>query len=346
MRVAIDATYSVGAEPSGIGIYSRELLRDLPALFPDDNFTACMRPKQWRQRGSHHLPNFQTRVLQWPLSIGRQQVFHALNQRLDWRPARRTVTTFHDLFVMTAEYSTADFRARFRRQAKEAAKRSDLIIAVSQFTANQVHEMLGVERSRIRVVYHGVHQLSLEPPPAREPLILFVGALQARKNVIRLVEAFERTDARWRLVLAGNGHGYGASAIHQRIDRSPRKNQIEITGYVDDRRLQDFYRRASVFAFPSLDEGFGIPLLEAMHHEVPILTSRRSATAEVAGEAAHLADPESTDDIAVGLQVLTTDEKYRQDLIEKGKQRSKLFPWSRAIRETYAVYRELAGDNA
>ena len=199
MRVAIDATYSVGAEPSGIGIYSRELLRDLPALFPDDQYTACLRLKQWRRRGDCHLPNFRTRLLQWPLPLGKQSVFHALNQRLDWRPAPYTVTTFHDLFVMTSEYSTHEFRTRFTRQARDAAARSDLIIAVSHFTADQVHELLGVERSRIRVVYHGVHQITLDPPQAREPLILFVGALQSRKNVIRLVEAFEQTEPQWRL---------------------------------------------------------------------------------------------------------------------------------------------------
>jgi glycosyltransferase involved in cell wall biosynthesis len=341
VRVAIDATYSVGAELSGIGIYSRELLRDLPALFPDDEFTACLRPKQWRRRSPSHLPNMHTRMLQWPLPLGGQQIFHALNQRLDWRPAPYTVTTFHDLFVMTAEYSTPEFRARFTRQAREAAARTDFVIAVSQCTANQVHELLGVERSRIRVIYHGVHQFTLDLPEKREPVILFVGALQSRKNIIRLVEAFERTEPRWRLVLAGNGSGYGAAAIHERIDRSPRREQIEVTGYVDDRRLRQLYRSASIFAFPSLDEGFGIPILEAMHHGIPVVTSKRSATAEIAGDAALLADPENIDELACALRVLADDESVRGKLIDSGRERSRQFPWSRAIRETHAVYREL-----
>lgn len=341
MRVAIDATYSVGAEPSGIGVYSRELLRDLPVLFPDDHFTACLRPKQWKARRASHLPNVRSRLLQWPLPLGGNDIFHALNQRLDWRPARATVTTFHDLFVMTADYSTPEFRARFTRQAKNAARNSDLIIAVSEFTANQVHDLLDVERSRIRVVYHGVHQFSLDLPETREPIILFVGALQKRKNINRLVDAFEQTDPRWRLVLAGNGHGYGASEIYSRIDRSPRRHQIDITGYVGEAKLQELYSKASVFAFPSLDEGFGIPILEAMLHGVPVLTSRRSATAEVAGEAALLANPEDTDDIAQGLRQLTENGEIRKSLAEKGIHRARCFPWSRAVRHTYNVYREL-----
>ena len=144
-------------------------------------------------------------------------------------------------------------------------------------------------------------------------------------------------------MLAGNGHGYGASAIHERIGQSPRRHQIEITGYVDDRKLQELYRRASVFAFPSLDEGFGIPLLEAMHYGIPVLTSRRSGTAEIAGDAALLANPENVDELASGLRTLTLDEDYRRQLIQNGLERSRQFPWSRAIRETHAVYRELVG---
>lgn len=343
MRVAIDATYSVGNEPSGIGVYSRELLRDLPVLFPDDQFTACLRLKQWRQRNASHLPNYHSRLLQWPVPVGRNDVFHALNQRLEWRPARATVTTFHDLFVMTAEYSTPEFRARFTRQARAAAAKSDLIIAVSQFTANQVHELLGVERSRIRVIYHGVHQFSFDMHQKREPMILFVGALQTRKNIVRLVEAFEQTDPQWRLVLAGNGNGYGADSIHSRIDRSRRRDDIEITGYVGEKKLQELYSRASIFAFPSLDEGFGIPILEAMLHGVPVLTSRRSATAEIAGDAALLADPENTDEMTHCLCKLARDEDVRKALAEQGLRRARCFPWSRAIRETHAVYQELSG---
>ena len=343
MRVAIDATYSAGAEPSGIGVYSRELLRDLPALFPDDDFTACLRPKSWPNRIRSHLPNLRSRILQWPLPVGRPHIFHALNQRLDWRPARFTVTTFHDLFVMTADYSTPEFRARFTQQAKSAAANSDLIIAVSQFTANQVHELLGVERSRIRVVYHGVHQFSLDLRPAREPIILFVGALQTRKNISRLIDAFEQTDPQWRCILAGSIHGHGAPGILEKIDRSPRRKDISVTGYLEDKKIQELYCRASVFAFPSLDEGFGMPVLEAMLHGVPVLTSRRSATAEIAGDAALLVNPEDTGEIAAGLQLLTNDSQTRTNLIEKGMQRAKSMPWSLSVHDTYHVYRELAG---
>ena len=342
MRIALDATYSVGAELSGIGIYSRELLRSLPALFPDDHFTACLRWKQWlRRESANHLPNLETRLLQWPFAVGRANVFHALNQRADWRPAPAVVTTFHDLFVMTADYSTAAFRARFTEQARRAAERSDLIIAVSNFTASQVNEYLQVDRSRIRVIYHGVHRLSLElPGGAPEPVILFVGAIQKRKNLLRLIEAFEQTGPEWRLVLAGSPNGYGAEAIHERIARSPRRSSIEVIGYVDNRRLQELYATASIFAFPSLDEGFGIPILEAMLHGVPVVTSNRSGTAEVAGDAALLVNPENVEELASALRRLAEDQPLRQLLIKKGRERASEFSWSRAARATYQAYEE------
>src|SRR5262249_20487212 len=128
-------------------------------------------------------------------------VFHALNQRVD-SPGRRTVSTFHDLFVMTGDYSSPDFRARFTEQARAAAEKSDLIIAISQFTANQVEELLRVPASRIRVIPHGV-RIPRQSQASRENIVLFVGAIQRRKNVARLVKAFERMPPDWRLILAG-----------------------------------------------------------------------------------------------------------------------------------------------
>jgi glycosyltransferase involved in cell wall biosynthesis len=244
--------------------------------------------------------------------------------------------------VISGEYSSPEFRARFTQQARQAAERSDLIIAVSEFTANQVSSLLAVGRGRIRVIPHG-----MTPPPAsalvraREPLVLFVGALQARKNVTRLVEAFESLSEPWRLALAGATSGYGAAEILERISRSPSRSRIEITGYLDQQSLDALLARASIFAFPSLDEGFGIPVLEAMAWGVPVITSNRSALAEVAGDAALLVDPDCRDQIAAALERLAGRSDLRDDLIAAGKQRAAQFTWDAAVRQTYACYREL-----
>jgi glycosyltransferase involved in cell wall biosynthesis len=280
-------------------------------------------------------------VLPW-----RCVLFHALNQRVDAKFAP-TVATFHDLFVMTGDYSTAEFRARFTTQARDAAARSDLIIAVSEFTATQVETLLGVDPGRIRVVRHGVRLSRVAPPTdvERENVILHVGAIQKRKNLARLVEAFETLPDGWRLVLAGPAAGYGAAEIIARIDRSLKRRDIQLTGYLPDEDLESLYRRARIFAFPSLDEGFGMPVLDAMARGVPVLTSTRSALPEVAGSAAMLADPEDSDALAHGLQLLTGSIDLREGYRRKGLEWAGGFSWSKTIESTWSVYRELAGSS-
>jgi glycosyltransferase involved in cell wall biosynthesis len=342
VRIALDATYSIDKHPSGIAVYSREILLGLAAAHPEDSFLHCYRLKQYRQAPRNSTPNVETHPL-LPIFGGvfaQPDVFHALNQRVDRRLGRRVVSTFHDLFVMTGEYSSADFRRRFAKQARIAERNSDMIITVSQFTANQVHELLGVARARLRVIAHGVH-----PPQcakrAEEKMVLSVGAIQLRKNTARLVEAFEALPQDWQLVLAGAPTGYGAQQILERIENSRAQQRIRVAGYVSPEELEQLYARAAIFAFPSLDEGFGMPVLEAMAHGVPVVTSNCSALPEVAGEAALLVDPKNVDEIAAGLLALSANSERRETLAQAGRARAASFSWPRAVSETYTVYREL-----
>ena len=337
MRIALDATYSIDKHPSGIAVYSREILNGLTGAHPGDSFFRYYRPKQYSQAAPprHLLLPFLSGTFQRP------DIFHAMNQRVDRRMGRHVVTTFHDLFVLTSEYSSADFRRRFAQQALIAAQNSDMIIAVSQFTANQVHELLGVERSRIRVVSHGTH-MPVRVARAEEKMILTVGAIQLRKNTARLVEAFESLSSDWNLVLAGAASGYGAEKILERIESSPAKSRIRVAGYVSDEELESLYARAAIFAFPSLDEGFGIPVLEAMAHGVPVVTSNRSALPEVAGDAGVLVDPMDVSSISLALSDLVAKPELRAALAQAGRARAELYPWRRAIDETYSVYKYLA----
>jgi glycosyltransferase involved in cell wall biosynthesis len=253
----------------------------------------------------------------------------------------RSVCTFHDLFVFTSDYSSPEYRARFTLQARSAAARADLFICVSDFTASQLVDLLGVDRSLIRVIPHGAVLPAGPLPETREAIVLHTGAIQHRKNLLRLVAAFERAaPAPWRLVLAGSD-GYGAAAIHARIAASPARDRIETPGWIDDAALESLYRRASIFAFPSLDEGFGIPVLEAMAHALPVLASDRSALPEACGDAALLVNPLSEDQIAGALETLITDESLRRRLSDAGRARAALFPWERAAAATWNVYREL-----
>ncbi|PYT22849.1 MAG: glycosyltransferase family 1 protein [Acidobacteria bacterium] len=344
MTISLDATYSVGDNLSGVGMYSRELLRGLAAEHPDQQFAFCYRPHRYLRSFAGRLPaNCSRRLLHEPLFPRSREFFHGLNQRVPAIRFRKTVTTFHDLFVLTADYSTPEFKQRFREQAHRAAAQSDVIITVSEFTATQVEELLGVERARIHVVHHGANRLAMPGlAPVRENLILNVGAIQHRKNIARLVEAFERLPRDWKLVLAGSP-GFGADDILGRIESSPRRQKIQVLGYVTAEELGKWYARARVFAFPSLDEGFGMPVLEAMAAGVPVLASNRSALPEVCGDAALLVDPEDSDALYGALARLCSDEHLTQSLIERGRRRAAEFSWKKAVEKTWNVYLGLLG---
>jgi glycosyltransferase involved in cell wall biosynthesis len=349
LNIALDATYSIGDTLSGVGLYSHEILMGLAGAHPEVRFDFCYRPHRYlRARHAALPPNARRRLLAEPLGPHSADLFHGLNQRLPRIPMRHAVATFHDLFVMTGVYSTPEFRARFTAQARDAAERADAVIAVSEFTRSQVVSLLGVDAAKIHVVHHGIRELPQQDrapgsaPPGREKVILNVGAIQKRKNIAHLVEAFETLPTPWQLVLAGS-NGYGAEEILARIENSPARDRIRVTGYVSAPDLAGWYARAAVFAFPSMDEGFGMPVLEAMAAGVPVIASNRSALPEVVGDAAVLVDPDDSEALGLALRELTSNADWRRELARRGTARARVFTWEKAVRETWDVYRALLG---
>jgi glycosyltransferase involved in cell wall biosynthesis len=327
-------------------LYSHEILFGLAAAHPEVRFRFCYRPHRYFRSWRETLPpNARRSLLAGPLGPRGAQLFHGLNQRLPATAPPRAVATFHDLFVMTSEYSTPEFRARFTAQARDAASRATAAIAVSEFTRQQVIAHLGMAPERVHVVHHGVRGMGGVDRPGRteEPrqrVILNVGAIQKRKNIARLVEAFETVSADWRLVLAGSA-GYGSEEILARIARSPANGRISVPGYISSGELARWYAQCAIFAFPSLDEGFGMPVLEAMAAGAPVLTSNRSALPEVAGDAALLVDPENGEALGKALRDLTQFEDLRRDLASRGILRAQKFTWEKAVRATWDVYRQI-----
>ncbi len=352
MKIALDASYGLGPEPSGVAVYCRNLVGELARAHPEAGFLLGYRSNRLTRafREPNPAPNCTRVVLEGAatrLWARRADLFHALNQRLPKTRFTRTVVTFHDLFVMTGHYSTPEYRHKFQELAKDAAERADHVIAVSDFTAAETTRLLGYPRELITTVHHGV-------APAREldreelaafrrkhglegPFLLHVGAIQARKNCERLVEAFERLPGEPLLVFAG-GAGFEADRAFARIDLSPARERIRSLGYVDTETREKLYRTAAALAFPSLDEGFGLPVLEAMAAGLPVLTSNRSALPEAAGDAALLVDPVQVDEIAAGLQRLLADEELRSSMRAKGLARAAELSWSRAAERTWCVY--------
>lgn len=340
MRIAIDATYSLGDALSGVGVYSRELMRGLAASDFAEGWDWFYRSQRyWRARLQKAPRNVRIRRLSSTHGDRSAPLFHGLNQRLPELRFHRQIATFHDLFVLSGDYSTPEFRERFAEQARGAAEAADLIIAVSAFTASQVEHYFHVPSARIRVIHHGVVPRIIPNLP-REKVILCVGAIQRRKNQIALVRAFRAAPSDWTLVLAGS-QGYEAEETLREVANSPALDRIRITGYISDPEIADWYARASIFAFPSLDEGFGMPALEAMAAGVPVIAGNRSSLPEVCGEAALLVDPASDEELAHAVELLTRDDNSREKLAAIGKVHAARFRWKDAIAQTTAAYREL-----
>lgn len=310
-------------------------------MHPEVHFLFCYRPHRYFRSWRQNLPENASRaLLAEPFGPRSADLFHGLNQRLPDIPLHAAISTFHDLFVLTGEYSSPEFRARFAQQARHAADGSAAIITVSAFTKSQVVSLLGVAPAKIHVVHHGKRHLAYPRDITREKIILNVGAIQKRKNIARLVEAFETLDPSWRLVLAGSA-GFGSDEILARIEKSPARERISVLGYIANAELAGWYARAMIFAFPSLDEGFGMPVLEAMAAGTPVLASNSSALPEVAGDAALLVAPEDAAALGQALRDLAERRSLRESLAMRGLERARQFTWDTAVRETWDVYQRV-----
>lgn len=218
---------------------------------------------------------------------------------------------------------------------ERAVSKAAAITAISSATEMELYARFPKARDKTTVIPAGVVALpecSDNTPPIAFPYVLFVGSVQRRKNLKRLIQAFallpEDLRTTHRLVIAGS-HAWGAD-FHDEIYARKLTNQVIVTGYVDRERLSCLYKHATVFAIPSLVEGFGLPILEAMSSGVPVLTSNRSSMAEVAGNAALLIDPYDITDISRGLETLLRDKELRHTLILRGYERTLHYSWDQS----------------
>lgn len=249
------------------------------------------------------------------------------------------VVTIHDVAFVHAPERFSRHGARVMLAGLERCRAADRVMCPSESVAADLVE-LGFEQDRLRVVPWGVDPVDVSDAEVirvrtahqlPDRFVLFVGTLEPRKNLERLAAAVNRLDESVPLVVVG-AEGWGAAPVVNGLD-------CRFLGFVPDADLAPLYRAASVFAYPSLEEGFGLPLLEAMSQGVPVVTSRGSATEEVAGGAAVLVDALDVDSIAEGLATALSD---RRSWSQPGRDRAAQFSWAASAEATMAVYREVA----
>jgi glycosyltransferase involved in cell wall biosynthesis len=367
VRIAIDARALLG-QKTGIGTYTRgvaaELARRpdvevglfLPRALPGggDGFGAATVHADAGRLGTiwaqTQLPR---RVEEWGAD--------ALLAALTIAPAGGrfpVVSVVHDLTAWThpewhAERTLAGFLPLWERTLERAAR----LLCVSQATADDLERLYPEARSRVRVVWNGVdpefapradgagRARARERFAAGRPYLLYLGTLEPRKNVATLVDACERLwgerQDRPDLVLAG-GLGWKSEPLERRIARSPFRNRIHAPGYASREMALELYRGAEVFVYPSLSEGFGLPVVEAMACALPVVASDAAALKEVGGDAALYAPAADPAALARQIALALEEPETRRRLETAGPARAALFSWRRTAEATEAVLREAA----
>lgn len=278
-------------------------------------------------------------------------VFFNPEQILPRCAPRKSVITVHDLAYEVYPALYPRWHQRYLHMVtKRAVKKAKRIIAVSEHTKSDIVKYYGVSRHKIEVIYHGFLAQKDNPSehitrevnlpqilPKDVPYILFVGRIELKKNIIKLIDAYEMVAQEIKkplaLVLAGK-EGYGSSIVEKRISYSPYRNHIYTLGYVDNAVKSALYRNSSLFVFPSLYEGFGLPILEAQSFGIPVVASNSSSLPEVMGEGGFLVNPESAASIAHGIIHGLTNKKLRPYVIKKGYQNLERFSWEKTAKKT------------
>ena len=325
MRVAMDVS-PLAQTRAGTARYLKGLIRELERR--DDVMVSSR-----SFGGKSRLSTAARDGIWYPFLLGREgaaDLLHCPTYRGPLRSRVPLVVTVHDLAVLRHPGAfnrwTRTYSPRVVPAVLRAARR---VIAVSDFTRRELVELLGVPDEKIRVVPNAVgDEFTQEGPAEAGDYVLAVGTLEPRKNLGRLVEAVRKTDRELRVVGA---RGWGGVEV--------RGNGVRWLGEVDDAELARLYRGAACVAYPSLYEGFGIPILEAMACGTPVVTTRGTAMEEVADGAAVLVDARDSEEIAAGIERAATE---RDTLVPRGLERARAFRWDAVVAATVEVYREAA----
>jgi glycosyltransferase involved in cell wall biosynthesis len=369
MRVGIDA-HCLGQQKTGNETYTYNLVKHLAYLDQDGvEYTVYVGGDGKNELKSLQEGQFRSKVIR-PFNplirillgfatesrLEKLDVFHA-QYLLPHHLKCRTVLTVHDvLYERFPEYFTKWDLYRQRIGVRWSCQRADHIITVSEASKCDLVDIYGVSSERVSVTYLGADDCyrPLDRAKAKkrlrerygidEDFILYVGAIQPRKNIPRLFSAFAQLKAEHRvphkLVIVGP-KAWLAEKTFKLLERNQTKRDIIITGYVPREELPYFYNAASVFAYVSMCEGFGLPVLEAMACGTPTITSRGSSLEEIAGHAAILVDPGDEGAIADAMAQVLSDSNLRARMRQLGISRSREFSYQRMAARTRDIYRDL-----
>lgn len=358
MRIAIDASRAFLHERTGIEEYSYQLIKHLRKYLADEQVILYLRKGTEENIDFNLPPTWKVKELKakrfwtyWRLSW--ELLFHWPDRLLisshivpPIHP-KNTTAVIHGIEyeIYPEAYSKKEYRA-MRRGIQNSCKWARRIICVSNNTKKDLTNYYNISESKMRVIYEGINPvweseehydtiLLQRNGLERKKYLFFVGRLEERKNIVNILKAFEILKTHFRiphkLVLAGKP-GFGWENIEKELEEHEYKDDILLTGFVTDQEKWSLLKNASVFVFPTLYEGFGLPVLEAQQVGVPVVTSDNSSLREVARDSALKADPHVPAEIAEQAHILISDQEKRNEIINDGYENLKRFSWDRCAK--------------
>lgn len=367
-RIAINATY-VGENPTGLGVYTQEILTELMKVEHDfviyassselnRKYPGKVTPVSSRTSPALGSKGHLTRLL-WqqtilPLKLRSQNIsllYSTVPEGiLNPLSKRKQIITVHD--IIPAKYPQLHPRMKYHYyyDLPMLLKNAQAVICVSENTKKDVMDYYKIKDKSYRVIYQGYDKENLYPRPrgavvkkfGLKKYLLYMGDIRLYKNLERSLEAFAKLNlGDIKFAIGGSKDRRFYPGLVRKIEKLLLKDRVVFLGYVSDEDLPRLYSEAEALVFPSLYEGFGRPPLEAMACGCPVVVSNAASLPEVCGDAAYYVDPYNAEGIAEGVYKVLTDENLRNRMIQKGLERVKLFSWEKAAREVLQVFEEV-----
>lgn len=379
MRIGIDMSRTT-ATKTGLSSYAHSLVAGLARidtvneylLYP---FGWYYLPEEFRSTFCPDQKNFRLSRARMPKPLVRYLFNHSKIDN-DWliggdpdvyfspfhstppRHCRRLVSVFHDVaFRVHPEFSTQMNLEHCEWEFEQATLRADRMVTVSHFSKAEIVKHMGVPEDWVTVTHEAADPMFQKLPGARLPerirreigtteqVILYVGSVEPRKNLATLVRAFDALVQRGRCqptLVIGGGSGWLNSDLHEEIGRRRLNDRIHFAGFVTDEELVQLYNACTIFVYPTIYEGFGLPVIEAMGCGIPVVTTRVTSIPEVGGDAVvYIDDPHDEDSLCARMEELLLAPELRQDLSARGLAQAATFNWDRTARETLAVLEEV-----
>lgn len=372
MKIAINVNELTLKENTGVKIYSREIIKAI-SLIDKENEYILYTSLPIEAPYSYSAKNFKLKISKsgffpWtyttlPDKIKKDKpdiLFMPIQTSPFFKKPEniKIVVTVHDLaFLVFPNHFSSKNKFLLKLHTKRAVEMADRLIVPSISTKKDIIKFYKVEEKKIDVIYHGItsffdnsarfNEKEKERTKKDKPYILFVGTIQPRKNLIRLIEAFEIVKSanknlpNLKLVICGS-KGWKANNIYEKAKTSEVSKNIVFLGNVDHDELRELYQNALIFALPSLYEGFGLPVLEAMSYGVPCVVGDNSALSEIADDHALLVNAYNSVDIAEKINLFLKNDFLRNDFSQRSVKNAKNFTWSESAKKTLEAFRKAA----